>query len=304
MRGYPALTRRNCNVFLKDRAAVACSLLSMFIVLMLMAVFLGKMNIDAVTELLSQYGGIRDQTVDQENAACLMSYWTLAGIMEVNAVTVTLTVMGVMVRDTEDSRLESFYCAPIGRTAISLAYMTAAFLVGTLFCILTVAAALVYIGLTGGNILPITALAEMLACMVVNVCLFSIIMFLAASFIKSSSAWSGAAAIVGTLVGFAGAVYIPIGSLPKGVSDALSYIPILHGASLMRQICCEESLTETFSGVPEEVVSEYKRQMGISVTMGEHTVNSGFQLLLLCAFALAAMWVVIWREKRTGAGLR
>lgn len=304
MRGYTALTRRHCNVFLKDRAAVAFSLLSMFIVLMLMVVFLGKMNTDAVAELLAQYGGSRDTEADQANAACLVQYWTLAGIMEVNAVTVPLAVIGIMVKDAEDSRLESFYCAPIGRRAMSLAYMTAACLAGTLFCILTVAAGLAYICLTGGSLLPASDLAQMLLHMFVNVCLFSVIMYLAASFIKSSSAWSAMATIVGTLVGFAGAVYIPMGTLPQGVSKVLSYTPVLHGASLMRQSCCEESLIQTFAGMPKELIAEYKEQMGISVTMGEHTVNSGFQMLLLCAFALAAMCVVIWREKRTGAGNR
>lgn len=304
MRGYTALTRRNCKVFLKDRSAVAFSLLAMFIVLMLMAIFLGKMNTDAVIELLVQYGGKRDTAADQANADCLVQYWTLAGIMEVNAVTVTLTVMGIMVKDAEDSRLESFYCAPVGRTAMSLAYMTAACLAGTLFCILTVAVGLLYICLTGGGMLPVLDLVQMLLQMFVNVCLFSVIMFLAASFIKSSSAWSAVATIVGTLAGFAGAVYIPIGALPEGVSDVLSYTPVLHGASLMRQSCCEEILAQTFAGMPEELVEEYRKQMGISIIMGDQPVSRSVQVFILCAFGLAAMAAVIWREKKMQAGCR
>lgn len=304
MNQYLALTRRNCSVFLKDRAAVAFSLLSMFIVLMLMAVFLGKLNIDAVTELLTEYGGVRNKEADAENAACLVRYWALAGIMEVNAVTVTLTVMGTMVGDTAENRLASFYCAPVKKEVIALSYVTSACLIGMLFCMVTFAAALFYIGAAGGSMLSTSAVMEMLFYIFVNVCIFSVIMFLAASFVKSSSAWSGVATVVGTLVGFAGAVYIPMGSLPKGAAEVLAYIPVLHGASLMRQSCCRDILEETFSGLPKGLMEGYEEQMGISVVMGDTTVSSQFQILFICAFGLAALAVMIGLGKRRRAADR
>lgn len=304
MNQYLALTRRNCSVFLKDRAAVAFSLLSMFIVLMLMAVFLGKLNIDAVTELLTEYGGVRNKEADAENAACLVRYWALAGIMEVNAVTVTLTVMGTMVGDTAENRLASFYCAPVKKEVIALSYVTSACLIGMFFCMVTFAAALFYIGVAGGSMLSASAVMEMLFYIFVNVCIFSVIMFLAASFVKSSSAWSGVATVVGTLVGFAGAVYIPMGSLPKGAAEVLAYIPVLHGASLMRQSCCRDILEETFSGLPKGLMEGYEEQMGISVVMGDTTVSSQFQILFICAFGLAALAVMIGLGKRRRAADR
>ncbi len=79
-------------VFLRDRGAVFFSLLSMLIVLMLMGVFLGNMNEEHVVYLLEEYGGIRDIPLDEAHAKELVQYWTLAGILVVNAVTVTLTV--------------------------------------------------------------------------------------------------------------------------------------------------------------------------------------------------------------------
>ena len=57
MRKYFNLTKRNCLVFLRDRSAVFFSLLSMLIVLMLMGIFLARMNVDSVTDLLNTYGG-------------------------------------------------------------------------------------------------------------------------------------------------------------------------------------------------------------------------------------------------------
>ena len=106
MRKYLSLTKRNCLVFLRDRSAVFFSLLSMMIVLMLTGVFLGNMNVENITELLAQYGAARNSALDRENALHLVQYWTLAGIMIVNAVTVTLTAVGVMVHDASEIRQE------------------------------------------------------------------------------------------------------------------------------------------------------------------------------------------------------
>lgn len=63
MKQFVSLTKRNCLVFLRDRAAVFFSLLAMLIVLMLMGVFLGNMNEEHVVELLKQYGGARDSEI-------------------------------------------------------------------------------------------------------------------------------------------------------------------------------------------------------------------------------------------------
>lgn len=224
--------------------------------------------------------------------------------MEVNAVTVTLTVMGTMVGDTAENRLASFYCAPMKKEAVALSYVTSACLIGLLFCMVTFAAALFYIGAAGGRMLSLSAVVEMLFYIFVNVCIFSVIMFLAASFVKSSSAWSGVATVVGTLVGFAGAVYIPIGSLPKGVTETLAYLPILHGASLMRKSCCEDILEETFSHMPKGLIEGYEEQMGISVVMGDRVVSGGFQLFFICAFGIAALAVLMGIGRRRRAADR
>ncbi len=298
MRKYLSLTKRNCLVFLRDRPAVFFSLLSMLIVLMLQGVFLGQMNVDEVTNLLKQYGGIRDTVLDAENARHLVQYWTLAGILVVNAVTVTLTVMGVMVSDAVENRLESFYSAPVSKNLIALSYVTTAVVIGTLFCILTLGVSLVYIVCTGGTMLAITSLIQIVLYILMNVLIFAAIMYLAALFVKSSSAWSGIATIVGTLIGFIGAIYLPMGSLPESVANVLKYIPILHGTSLMRKVCCEEMLQTTFADMPAELIAEYKEQMGITVVMQERLVESRFQILFLVVCGMLALAVSTLIVKR------
>ena len=102
------LVKRNVLVFVRDRSAVFFSVLSMMIVLGLMVIFLGSLNSKNVVEMLKSMGGDRDALQDQKNAEYLIQMWTLAGILVVNTVTVTLTVLGGMVQDETRGRLASF----------------------------------------------------------------------------------------------------------------------------------------------------------------------------------------------------
>lgn len=293
MNKYLSLTKRNCLVFLRDRSSVFFSLLSMLIVMILTGVFLGNMNVDSITNLLAEYGGTRNTVTDTENAKELVFYWTLAGILVVNSLTVSLTVIGTMITDTAENRLERFYTAPMSKALVSLSYVTSAIFIGTLFCLITLGLALIYIGCTGGTVLSLSAILKIVAYIFLNVCIFSIIMYLAALFTKSSSAWSGIATIMGTLVGFLGAIYVPTGALPDKVTTVLSYLPVLHGTSLMRKVCCDSILRKTFQGMPENVIDIYKEEMGITVVMKNVTVTSVFQLLFMVGCGVAAFIAVL-----------
>lgn len=285
---YISLTKRNCMVFLRDRSSVFFSLLSMLIVMLLTCVFLGNLNVNSITNLLTEYGGVRDSAADAANAKELVRYWTLAGILVVNSLTVSLTVIGVMITDANENRLEVFYTAPVSKSLVALSYVTSAILIGTLFCVITLGIFLFYIFITGGTVLSFSAILQILFYIFVNVCIFSIIMYLAALFVKSPSAWSGIATIVGTLVGFAGAIYIPMGALPKKVGNMLTCLPVLHGTSLMRKVCCESIIAKTFEGMPTEVIDIYKEEMGITIVMKNVSVSSVFQLSFMIGCGIAA----------------
>ena len=87
-------------------------MLSMLITLLLMVLFLGRMNSDTIVNLLLEYGGERNSVTDRVNADHLVQVWTLAGILLVNCVTVPMSVMGNLIQDEETGRLASFYVAP------------------------------------------------------------------------------------------------------------------------------------------------------------------------------------------------
>lgn len=297
-----AMTKRNCLVFLKDAGAVFFSLLSMIIVLVLMGVFLGEMNVEAVVDLLGEYGGVRDTALDRENATHLGQYWTLAGLVVVNSLTVTMMVIGTLVTDKVSDKLKSFQTAPVNRFLVAVSYIVSAVLIGFFFCVLTLAGYMVYICASGGALLSVVAIVKVLGYTLVDVIIFAIIMYLVATLVKSTGAWGGIATVVGTLVGFLGAIYVPVGSLSEGVVNVLKCLPVLHGTALMRKVMCEEILEETFAGLHPEVLSGYREAMGIDVLLNGKTVGDEFQLLFLGICGMIALVVIAAMAGKKGNG--
>ncbi|MBQ5332818.1 MAG: ABC transporter permease [Oscillospiraceae bacterium] len=304
MSAYLSLTKRNCLIFLRDKGAVIMSMLSMAIVLLLMGVFLGDMNVEEITDLLKKYGGARDEEADLLNAKILVHYWTLAGITVVNAVMASLTVMGQMISDNSENRLAGFYCAPVSKGIIALSYITASVIIGTLMCLAVAAAYIAYITAIGGSIPPVSDMISAALYTLMTVFIFSLIMYLAAMFVRSTGVWSGIGTVVGTLAGFAGAIYLPMGSLADGAAAVLKFIPILHGTSLLRRSFCGAIMEKTFEGLPEGVLEGYEDFMGITVKIGDNTLSDMSQILFISLFGLAALIAILLISRKRRASDR
>lgn len=296
------LIKRNMLIYMRDKTAVFFSLLSMLIVIGLMVVFLGNMNCDGVIDLLKSYGGERNKVLDREHAVYLIQMWTVAGMLVVNSVTVTLTMIGIMVQDESNKRLFSLYVAPIKRVKIALGYIVSAIIIGTLVCILTLFISECYIALTGGDILHWVQILKILGLIILNVSVYACIMFFVAMFVHSDSAWSGLGTIVGTLVGFVGAIYLPMGMLPEAVQNVLKWLPFLHGTSMMRKVFTEDALEITFKGLPEQVIDGYQTYMGIYIEANGEVMNNLIQIACIIGFGVVALTIatLILRKRAIG----
>ena len=300
MREIYYLTKRNMLLFLRDKAAVFFSVLSMLIVLALMVIFLGSMNCENVVDALAEAGGARDTAADQKNVEYLIKMWTLAGILVTNAVTVTLTVMCTMVQDATRNKLVSFYAAPVRRIRLALGYILSSWLVGTGMCVLTLIAGEAYMGLSGFPLLSVSDGITLFMMIVLNTFVWAAFAYLLALFIHSESAWSGVLTIVGTLVGFVGAIYLPMSMLPKGVGNVLKHLPVLHGAAMMRVVCTKDAVETTFAGLPKIAGDTFREQMGVHIIMNGNVVSRQQQILFLtaCGIIMIAAAALIGRKRR------
>ena len=298
MRECVYLLKRNMLVFLRDYTAVFFSFLSMLIVLALMVIFLGTMNSENLVSILAQVGGERDAAQDRTNAEYLIQMWTLAGILVVNAVSVTLTVIGTMVEDEAKNKLASFHVSPVKRIKIALGYIGSAWMVGVIMCVLTLVLGEIYMVLNGHPLLAAADFVKLFGMIVLNVFVYAAIGYLLALCVHSPSGWSGLLTIVGTLVGFLGAIYLPMSVLPGGVADVLKCLPILHGASMMREVCTRDAIAETFAGLPSVAGEQFREQMGISIIMDGTTVTVQNQILFLVLCGIMAIAVAAVVSKR------
>ena len=300
MRVTGNLIKRNILIYMRDRGTVFYSILSTLIILGLMILFLGDMNSRDIVYALEQMGGVRDAEADRANADHLIMMWTLAGILVSNTVTVTMTVMGCMIEDERDRRLASFYVAPVKRFYVALSYIFSAWLIGILMCLLTLAVFQGYLAVTGQVLLNGTAWLQLSGMIVLNSFVYASAAYLLALFVHSMSAWSGLLTVIGTLVGFVGAVYLPMGARPEKVADVLKCLPVLHGAAMMRMVCTKEAVETTFAGLPAEAVEVFQEEMGITVVMGDEPVSFLAQAgyLLVLGLTVAAAAALISRKRR------
>ncbi|WP_099466542.1 ABC transporter permease [Konateibacter massiliensis] len=284
-----SLIKRNILIYLRDRTAVFFSLLSMIIVIGLMILFLGNMNKNEVVNLLGQYGSQRDADLDAKNAEVLIQVWTIAGLLVVNALTVSLTMIGTKVEDEAKGRLASFYVAPIRRSSMAGGYVVAAMLVASFICFITLGISQLYLFFMGSSLFTGVQLVKIAGIILANSFTYTSLLFLVALFVHSTSAWAALETIMGTLVGFVGAIYLPMGMLPDSVQSVLKCLPILHGISLMRKVCTEFALENTFSGLPGELSKGYQSYMGITVEYKDELVSSGFSLIFLLMCGIIAL---------------
>lgn len=295
-----ALLCRNMKIFLRDKGAVFFSLLSMLIVLALMLLFLGSMNSDTIVGLLETYGGKRDAVTDRANADHLVRVWALAGILLVNCVTVTMTVMGNLIHDEEEGKLASFYIAPVSRARITLGYILSAWIIGAGMSLFTLLIGNLLLIPNGGGLSAKTCLT--LAGMILaNSFLYAAFSYLLTLFVHSSGAWNGLLTVSGTLVGFLGGIYLPMEMLPEKVCTLMKALPVLHGASMMRRVCVQDALAETFSGLSAAVAEGYSKGMGITVSVNGEILSVSMQLLfvLLLGVGIVVLSALI-SMRRTG----
>lgn len=275
-----AITSRNLKQYLRDKGAIFFSLLSMFIVIVLMFFFLGDANVDGITSLLAQFPG-RDPERDKKNAELLVLTWTCAGMVSINAVTVTQASLSYMIKDRETGKLNSICTAPVSRMVIAAGYVLVAWISSVIVCSLTLIITELYCVAQGMAPYSLLSHLRLLGFIAANSFTYVTLMYLVAALVKSGGAWGGLGTIIGTLVGFLGGIYFPIGQLSDGIAAMMKCTPVIYGAALFRREMTAATLGSTFEGIPAEVVTEFSRVMGIELTVGDTVLTTPQELGIL-----------------------
>ncbi|MDE7445361.1 MAG: ABC transporter permease [Lachnospiraceae bacterium] len=290
MEKFLVMTGRNLKNYFRSKGAIFFSLLSMLIVICLMVFFLGDMQVESIVEILDQFPG-RDRMADEKNAELLILSWTCAGIISINAVTVTLSVYSTMIKDRTTGKLNSIYTAPIGRMAIAASYVASAWTASVLVCGLTLIITEVYGVIKGLDPFTFGVHMQLIGMIMVNSFTYATVVYFFAVISKTESAWSGLGTVVGTLVGFLGGIYIPIGSLSESIGNVMKCTPVIYGTAMFRSVMAKGIIDTTFADLPDEVTAGYRAVMGIDLELFGREVNVMEEGILILIFG--AVFLVI-----------
>lgn len=277
------LTGRNLKLYFRDKGTVLFSLLSMLIVIGLMMLFLGDIQTEELTDILKQIPG-HDPAEDEKNAKLLILSWTCAGILSINAATVSLSTFSAMIKDKTGGKLPAIYTAPVSRGVIALGYVLAAWMASVLVCLLTLAVTESIGVLCGMEWFSVMTHIRLTGMIMVNSFAYASCMYVAAVLIQSQGAWSGLGTIVGTLTGFLGGIYLPIGQLSKNVAGFMKCTPMIYGTAMFRDLMTSDIVHATFHDLPQEAERTYREMMGIDLFVFDRQVTVGMSLTLLLIF--------------------
>lgn len=299
MSQFLALTGRNLKIYFRDRGAVFFSLLSMFIVICLMVFFLGDMNIEDTVSLFSNFPG-RDEAADKKNVELLILAWTCAGILAINGVTVTLSCYSVMIKDRVSGKLNAICTAPVRRSLITAGYLAAAWLASVIVCTITLVITEIYLVMRGADAYSAAEHLQLIGMIFVNSFAYASIMYLAAMLAKTEGAWSGLGTVIGTLVGFLGGIYIPIGALSGLIGNVMKCTPVIYGTAMFRNVMTRRIMETLFAGTPGGLADEYRLVMGIDLEVFERLIRiqEEWILLFLCGMIFLIIGITMLKYGR------
>ena len=277
-----AMIKRNLRVFLSDRPSVFFSLLSVFIIIGLYALFLGDLMLSS--SIFQGRAGVK----------WMMDSWLMAGVMAAGSVTTALGAMGLMAEDKERKINMDFVSSPIGRGEIVGSYIISGYIISVLLTFLTGILASLYILSRGGQLPGLATAFQIIGLLLLSGFSSTALVLFLVSLIQSNTSFSIISTLVGTLIGFLAGVYVPVGQLPSAVASVVNFIPAAHSAALLRQTMMAEPISRVFAGAPGELVMDFRRAMGVDLFIGGAPISSQISLLVLAGsgalfFALATL---------------
>lgn len=273
MRTLTQLVKRNMLLYLRDRASVFFSFLSVIIIILMYMLFIGRL----------QRNGIG---VDVEGIDWLVSSWIMAGILTVTTVTVPLGILGTMISDRESGKIGDFYTAPIDRKILALSYLISAWIIGFVMVFANLIVGQLYVLSQGGELFTFIQFIKLLGLMALSIMAFSTMFYYISLLMKTQSAFGLLSTLVGTFIGFLGGIYVQIGLLPPVVQSIMNILPTAHSVVLMRKVYMEGAIEKVFGSYTGPEYVEFINDMGLTAKVFGFEMENWMMIVSLVVFGL------------------
>ena len=286
------LVSRHNKLFRRDRIQVLFSILTVIIVILLYAVFLQKMQVDAIESLVPASSELKT----------MVNEWMVAGLLSIISVTTTLAAYGIYIKDLETRVLADFLTAPVTRAQLQLSYIINALLIGFSLSLIGLVCCQFFIIARGGAWFSVEKWVLLIGLIILSVLLSSVLNLLFTLLVTTQNAFSTLSTIIGTSIGFLCGVYVPLGSLPDFVQKAIMLFPVSHTAVLFREVMMRDSIDAVFAGNPE-AANFYEVYFGVHYEWGGTVISLSNNLLFIAAsilvFTVISLWLYARRQHRS-----
>ena len=277
------LVIRHNKIFRRDRIQVLFSILTVLIVIILYAVFLQKMQIDAIETLVPASTELKT----------MVNEWMVAGLLSIISVTTTLAAYGIYIKDLETRVLADFLTAPITRAQLQLSYVINALLIGFSLSLIGLVCCQLFIVIKGGTWFSLEKWVLLIGIIALSVLLSSALNLFFTLLVKTQNAFSTLSTIIGTAIGFLCGVYVPLGSLPDFVQKVIMLFPVSHTAVLFREVMMRDSIDAVFAG-NAEAANFYEVYFGVHYEWGGTVISLTHSLLFITASVLVFTIISLW----------
>lgn len=260
--------KRNMMIYFKDKGAVFYSLIGTLMIFLLYVLFLGNL-----------WTGMYDSNI--ENANELINSWVMAGILAVVSATSSSGILGIMVNDKSTNVFKDFVASPVKKSHITGGYVLAVTVAGLIMSFITLIISEVYIVICGGHLLSLSRVIEVLVLLVIVSLSNTSFMIFFASFFKSHNAFTSAAGILNSCIGFIAGAYIPIGMFPAAFRYVLEMLPIFQGSALLRQAMMGDILDKSCQALSAADKAELYHKLGITIQIGNYEFSNLVSFIII-----------------------
>lgn len=284
-----AIVRRNLRLFFRDRMNVFFSLLGAVILFVLYTLFLGNLQTASLADALPGATAAEVQA--------FVDSWMFAGIVLITTVTTGLGALAVLVDDGQTGRFRDFLVAPLRRGQLVLGYLLSAVVITVVLSVFVLVVSILYLGILRGTWLGLPAVLRSLVIVVLACIAFTALSALIVSFVHSNGAFSGLATIVGTVLGFIAAAYIPIGVFPTDVASVIAALPFAQAGMLLRREFSDQTLAAITAHAPGADAS-LRAMYGLDLQIGGWSVPAWFVVAALAGITIVCAALSAGRIRR------
>lgn len=279
---------RNNKVFLRNKMLVFFSLLSVLILIGLYAIFLQELQVSSIEQYVPVTPDLK----------VLVSEWMIAGLLSVIAMTSTLGVFGIYIKDIETKTTADFLVTAVSRIKIQLSYVISSFVIGFSMTFIGFICSEIYIVSLGGEILSFQHFLEVIGILLLAVAMSSMINLLFVLFINTETAFSTVSTIINSLLGFLCGIYVPMVVLPDTVKSLIHFFPVSHITVLLRNTFMSDSLEKVFEGNLDYAES-YMLNYGVVYEIGGRIISETTSILFIVGTIVivgSISVVIFWRK--------